>query len=97
METRTAQNWSRLAGPEGNYRGGATCSARHAGLYTHARIRALCLACLAALRFMLELLFNKENLLADAENEWLATLNAGQRFVTVFHATHLLAAALFVS
>jgi hypothetical protein len=42
---------------------------------------------------MLKLLFTKENLLADAENKWLSTVNAGQGFVTVFHATHFLAAA----
>jgi hypothetical protein len=40
---------------------------------------------------MLELHFAKENLLPDTENEWLPTVNAGQGFVTVLHATHFLA------
>jgi hypothetical protein len=46
---------------------------------------------------MLELFFTKENLLADAENELLSAVNAGQGFFTVFHAPHLLAAAQFAS
>jgi hypothetical protein len=46
---------------------------------------------------MLELFFAKEHLLADAENEWLSAVNADQGFVTIFHATHFLAAAQFVS
>jgi hypothetical protein len=46
---------------------------------------------------MLELLFTKKHLLADAENELLPAVNAGQGFVTVFHAAHFLAAAQFAS
>jgi hypothetical protein len=46
---------------------------------------------------MLELLFTKENLLADAEYEGQSTVNARQGFVTVFHTTLFLAAAQFVS
>jgi hypothetical protein len=46
---------------------------------------------------MLELFLAKENLLADAENEWPSTLHTGQGFVTVVHATHFLAAAQFAS
>jgi hypothetical protein len=93
METHAAQDWSFLARQERNYRGGATCCARHARLHTRAHICALCPARFAMLGFMLELFFAKENLLADAENEWLSTVNADQGFVTVFHATHFLAAA----
>ena len=89
-ETHAAQDWSVLAWQERNCGGGATCRARHAGLHSYTRIRALRLACLAALGFMLELFLAKENLLADAENKWLSTVNADRGFVTVFHATHFL-------
>jgi hypothetical protein len=42
---------------------------------------------------MLELFLDKENLLPDAENKWLTTVNTGQGFVTVLHTSHFLAAA----
>ena len=93
METRAAQHWPQLARHEGNDRGGATCGTRHARLHTRAHIYALCLALLATLGVILELLFTKENLLADAENEWLSALNAGQGFIAVFHVIHFLATA----
>ena len=93
IETHAAQDWSLFARHKGNDRGGATCRAHHLSLHTRTHICAFRLAGLATLGVILELFLTKEDLLADAENEWLSTVNAGQGLVTVFHATHFLATA----
>jgi hypothetical protein len=84
METRATQHGSLLAWQEGNCRNSPTCRAYHGSLHTHTRLSALPPAPLAAPGVMLEMSFAKEDLLADGENEWLSTVIAGQRFVTIF-------------
>jgi hypothetical protein len=85
LKTGAAQDRTAQVRMERNGRGNAAFRAGDAGFYAPTRISMLCLARFAAPRLILQLLFPEKELLAGAEDELLAAIDAFQQPVGEFH------------
>ena len=87
LETASAQYGPALGWLEGDSGLGAALRTRGAGFRTHflASTNPLCLALLATLGIVLELLVVEEDLLARSKDEFRAAVNTGEYAISEFH------------